>query len=65
MTLARHTSPVATQGRFAQARAVEQSHNAVQNGRATRTVAEHASDAEDCGRLLAMLGLDAIDGKRA
>jgi hypothetical protein len=64
MTLARHTSPAPAQGRIVQARAVEQSHNAIQNHRATRTVADHAADAEDCGRLLAMLGLDAIDGKR-
>jgi hypothetical protein len=47
-----------------EARAVEQLHSAVQNAAAARTVAGHAADAEDCGHLLAMLGLDARDGKR-
>ena len=64
MTLARHASPPPP-GRLTQARAVEQIHSAIQNARATRTVAGHAADAEDCGRLLAMLGLEASEGKRA
>ncbi|HEX4703291.1 MAG TPA: hypothetical protein VH352_14280 [Pseudonocardiaceae bacterium] len=64
MTLARHASPTSTGGRFSEARAIEQAHSAIQNERATRTVAGHAADAEDCGQLLAMLGLDASDGKR-
>lgn len=36
----------------------------VQNAKATRTVAEHATDATDCVQLLEMLGLDARGGKR-
>ncbi|HEX3787223.1 MAG TPA: hypothetical protein VHW44_05130 [Pseudonocardiaceae bacterium] len=64
MTLARHASPTQVEGRLTQARAVEQIHNSIQNARAIRTVAGHADDAEDCGRLLAMLGLEAGDGKR-
>jgi hypothetical protein len=65
MTLASNASSVAPQGRFAEARAVEQTHNALQNARAARTVACYASDAQDCEQLLSMLGLDAMDGKRA
>jgi hypothetical protein len=65
MTLAKKASSSAPQGRFAEARAVEQSHNAIQNRNATRTVACYASDAEDCERLLDMLGLYAGDGKRS
>jgi hypothetical protein len=63
MTLARHASPP-TPRRMAQAHAAERTHSAIQNARATRTVAGHAADAEDCGQLLAMLGLEASDGKR-
>lgn len=64
MTLARHATPAPTDGRLTRARAVERIQIAVQNARAARTVAGNAADAEDCGRLLAMLGLDARDGKR-
>jgi hypothetical protein len=64
MTLARHETPTSARSRFSEARAIEQAHSAIQNERATRTVAGHAADAEDCGRLLAMLGLEAQDGKR-
>ncbi|HEY3750937.1 MAG TPA: hypothetical protein VGL80_17245 [Pseudonocardiaceae bacterium] len=49
---------------MAQAHAAERTHSAIQNARATRTVAGHAADAEDCGQLLAMLGLEASEGKR-
>jgi hypothetical protein len=49
--------------RITRAKAVEDSHCAVQNARAARTVAGHAADAEDCSQLLAMLGLHATDGK--
>jgi hypothetical protein len=63
MTLARHAGAPPS-SRLTQARAVEQVHSAIQNARAARTVAGHAADADDCGRLLAMLGLDASDGKR-
>ncbi|MFL6125465.1 hypothetical protein [Actinophytocola sp.] len=36
-------------------------HYAVQNRKAARTVACHASDPQDCADLLAMLGLDQVD----
>ena len=61
MTLARHTGP-ARSTLITRAKAVENQHSAVQNARATRTVASHAANARDCGELLAMLGLDALDG---
>lgn len=61
---ARHTTSDPEHGRIVRARAVEQAHSAVQNARATRTVAGHATDATDCVHLLEMLGLDAHDGKR-
>lgn len=62
MTLARHASPIREHGRFAEAREIEKLHCAIQNRRAVRTVADHATDAEDCQRLLEMLGLDAEEG---
>lgn len=61
MTWARHASPTIEQGRFAEVRASEKVHYALQNRRAARTVATHASDAQDCANLLAMLGLDTLD----
>jgi hypothetical protein len=64
MTWARHASPVEDHGRFAQARADAKAITELQNGRAARTVANHADDARDCAHLLQMLGLDALDGKR-
>ncbi|MCP3801401.1 hypothetical protein NLX83_19265 [Allokutzneria sp. A3M-2-11 16] len=65
MTWARHASPVVEHGRIAEARAVEKVHCEIQNGRAARTVAVHAADADDCRELLEMLGLAADEGKRA
>jgi hypothetical protein len=62
--LARHTTTDPEHGRIVRARAVEQAHSVVQNAKATRTVAEHATDATDCVQLLEMLGLDARGGKR-
>jgi hypothetical protein len=64
MTWARHvgTTPAAT--RSERSRSAEQAHNALQNARATLTVASNAVDAEDCGALLAMLGLDAGERSR-
>lgn len=50
--------------RITRAKAEQDSHSAVQNARAARTVASHAADVEDCGQLLAMLGLRATDGAR-
>lgn len=64
MTLARHTRTTPEQGRFAEARASGQAQEAIQNGRAAHTVADHAIDAQDCKDLLAMLGLHAADGKQ-
>lgn len=64
MTWARHASPVAENTRIAEAKATERVHSAIQNHRAVRTVADHAADAADCVQLLAMLGLDAREGKR-
>ena len=57
MTWARHASPPPPT-RISRAKAAQDDHGAVQNARAARTVAGHAADAEDCGQLLAMLGLD-------
>ncbi|MGP4014940.1 hypothetical protein [Saccharopolyspora sp. 5N708] len=64
MTLARHSGPPREQGRFSEARASGQRQEAIQSGRAARTVADHAVSAQDCDELLAMLGLKAVDGKR-
>ncbi|GAB1509026.1 hypothetical protein [Actinophytocola sp. KF-1] len=61
MTWARHASPTLEQGRFAEARANERVHYAIQNRKAALTVACHSSDAQDCANLLAMLGLDTLD----
>jgi hypothetical protein len=62
MAFARHESPPPSV-RITQARAVEERHTAVQNARAVRTVADHATDVDDCCQLLAMLGLDAASSK--
>lgn len=56
MALARHDSPPPPM-RITQAKAAEELRSAELNARAARTVACHADDVEDCGRLLAMLGL--------
>ena len=58
MTWARHASPPPPT-RFTEDKAAREDYGARQNARAARTVADHATDAEDCGELLAMLGLDA------
>ncbi|MFD2416395.1 hypothetical protein [Amycolatopsis pigmentata] len=63
MTLARHSSPPPS-ARFTEARAAEELHTTIQNARAARTVADHATDAKDCWRLLEMLGLDPASSKR-
>ncbi len=44
--------------------AVADARTATQNARTARTVAQHATDAEDCRTLLDMLGLR-LDGLRA
>ncbi|MBB5157209.1 hypothetical protein [Saccharopolyspora phatthalungensis] len=64
MTLARHAGAPQERGRFAEARASGQLQEAIQSGRAARTVADYAVNAQDCEELLAMLGLKAADGKR-
>ncbi|MFI9505196.1 hypothetical protein [Nocardia sp. NPDC052566] len=58
-------SPAHEPGEFAEARAAEKAENARQSAIAARTVASHAQNAADCMSLLAMLGLDAMAGKRA
>ena len=63
MTWARHASPPPAT-RLTRDKAAEQDHDALQNARAARTVAGHATDTLDCCQLLEMLGLDATDGKR-
>jgi hypothetical protein len=45
-------------GAFQRARARERLHLLLQRGQAARTVAQQAADADDCHRLLSMLGLD-------
>lgn len=44
-------------GEFERARVEAKSFEKVQRDRASRTVAGHSIDAEDCGSLLSMLGL--------
>lgn len=58
MTLARHGTSIHEHGEFAKARAQAHSNELVQRGRAVRTVADQAVDAEDFSSLMAMLGLD-------
>ncbi|QUG99386.1 hypothetical protein HUO13_15260 [Saccharopolyspora erythraea] len=65
MTWAREAGAAREQGSFAEARSNGLIHEAIQSGRAARTVADHAYDAVDCEELLAMLGLKAADGKNA
>jgi hypothetical protein len=45
-------------GEFQRTRAREQLHLLVLRGQAARTVAKQSADADDCRRLLSMLGLD-------
>lgn len=65
MTSARRTTLVHEHSEFAEARAAEKVACAKQNAAAARTVAGHSADADDCVHLLAMLGLDAMEGKLA
>ncbi|MEC3978946.1 hypothetical protein [Amycolatopsis sp. H20-H5] len=68
MTWARHSSrpnPAEDQSWLAGVRAEEEVRLTAQNGRAARIVAGHSSDALDCAELLAMLGLEAEEGRRA
>ncbi len=68
MAWARHASspkPAEDQGWLAGVRAEEAVRLTAQNGKASRTVAGHSENAQECAELLAMLGLDAGEGKRA
>lgn len=64
MTGARHGTSLHEHGEFAKARAQAHSDEIVLRGRAVRTVADQAVDAEDLSSLLSMLGLDNEGGKR-
>jgi hypothetical protein len=64
MTMVQQLSPAQEHGRFAEVKANEKLHADIQNCKAARTVAEHATNAADCASLLEMLGLDASEGKR-
>jgi hypothetical protein len=68
MTWARHASrpnPAEDQSWLAGVRAEEEVRINAQNGKAARTVAGHSSDALDCAELLAMLGLEAEEGRKS
>ncbi|HEV7979699.1 hypothetical protein [Amycolatopsis sp.] len=68
MTWARHAShpnPAEDQSWLAGVRAEEEIRLTAQNGKAARTVAGHSSDALDCAELLAMLGLEAAEGRKS
>lgn len=57
MTLAQYGRS-APSSRITQAKQAEDRHSAASSAQAARTVADHAANAQDCGELLAMLGLD-------
>ncbi|WP_214369271.1 hypothetical protein [Pseudonocardia sp. H11422] len=61
MTWDRPTRTVQEQNHFAEARAAEKIRQAIDNDKAARIVARQAVDAQDCQRLLSMLGLDPPD----
>jgi hypothetical protein len=63
MTWGRPASPPREPSQFAKARALAEIDITIQRDRAARTVASHALDANDCHRLLAMLGL-AVEERR-
>ncbi|GGN02400.1 hypothetical protein GCM10011609_46580 [Lentzea pudingi] len=63
MTWARPAIAEPETGTFAEAKALEKEHSTIQNSKAARTVACHATDALDCADLLEMLGLSATEGK--
>jgi hypothetical protein len=63
MTWARPAIAEPETGTFAEAKALEKEHSTIQNSKAARTVACHATDAFDCADLLEMLGLNAAEGK--
>jgi hypothetical protein len=57
-------NPVHAEVQFRQARDDAKVREMMQQARAARTVADHSVDVPDCQNLLAMLGLDAAEGKR-
>ncbi|MHA6795901.1 hypothetical protein ACVGVM_20645 [Pseudonocardia bannensis] len=63
MTWERPTRTVQEQNHFAHARAAEKLRQAADSDKAARIVAKQAVDAQDCQRLLSMLGLDYPDEK--
>jgi hypothetical protein len=65
MTWARPATPPRESSEFSQARAFAKSQENIQQALAARTVASHSVDAQECQRLLAMLGLDAMEGRNA
>jgi hypothetical protein len=64
MTWARRAAPVEESGHFAEAHSAARARWTMENSKAARTVASHATDARDCTHLLAMLGLDVVQAKR-
>lgn len=58
MIRARHTGTSREDSSFEKARAQERLETVVTNGKALRTVARQAVDADDFRRLVSMLGLD-------
>lgn len=59
--LERPTRTAHEQSEFARARAAEKLRHTVENRKAARIVANQALDAQDCMRLLSMLGLEPAD----
>ena len=64
LLMQRHT-PIRPAGRFADSRADATRQEQEQRTKAMRTVADHATDAQDCADLLGMLGLDEADRERS
>jgi len=58
MIRARHAGTRHENGEFQRARARERIQLLALRGQAARTVAQQSADADDCRRLLSMLGLD-------
>ncbi|MCX4094647.1 hypothetical protein [Nocardia sp. alder85J] len=58
MTSARSVRLIDEESTFANVRAAEREESLRRNAMAAKTVADHSVDADECSRLLAMLGLD-------
>ena len=63
MTWARSASTPDETGRFAVVQAAYKVTCETQSRRAARIVASHSEDVADCAELLAMLGLEAAEGR--